>query len=254
MKVDNKSKKPSGPLPAGRPKKVTREQIVSAALDVMEKDGFAALTMRSLGRELGIKHSTLYNYIDDLGDVEQAALDELMTRIPMPDPSKPEPLKQQFIEHLLAVRQIQILFPKFCHAPPGTRTWRLLMGCMAGILSSCCQNDDQLEDFAIAHNALLGLIATSAEHSRITGHNTPIKSDLEAIAELPRDQYAPLFRPLEKNGQYSMKLSSFVHRLDHLITCLIPHLGALNAAELDRISKDFNRQNDSAPHDPALRN
>ena len=59
----------------GRPRKMTREKIVAAALQVMEDADFAALSMRALARHLGVNHATLYNYVDDLAEVEQQALD-----------------------------------------------------------------------------------------------------------------------------------------------------------------------------------
>jgi len=223
----------------GRPKKVSREQIVVAALDVMEKEGFAALSMRSLARELGINHSTLYNYVEHIGEVEKAALDVLMDRIPMPDRTRTEPIRAQLIDHLLAVRQTQIVFPKFCHAPPGTPAWRLQMACLSQILDSCCSDDEQMEHMAIAYNTLISVVAHSAEHNRSAGNDIPITSDLEAISALPKEDFEPLFRPLRRNKTYKRELSSFVYRLDYLISCLAPHIAKLSEKELSRIEKSF---------------
>lgn len=227
---------------AGRPRKVSRAEIVRAALDVMEQDGFAALSLRSLARQLGINHATLYNYVEHIGDVEQDALDELMTRIPMPDRGRPEPMRQQLIEHLLGVRRIQQLFPKFCLAPAGTRTWRLHMSCVAQIVRSCCDDDDQVEDVAIAYNALIGVIATSAERSNLTGSAVPISADIDALAALPRDEFEPLFRPLRSGNGYSARLTSFVYRIDHLIDRLIPQLKAIDAETLAAMQAAFDAE------------
>ena len=226
----------------GRPKKVSREQIIAAALEVMEESGFSALTIRGLARHLGVNHATLYNYVEHIGEIEQEALDHLMTRIPMPDPEKPEPLRQQLIEHLLGVRRVQILFPKFCYAPAGTPAWRVHMSAVAHVLKTCTDSDEQIEDMAIAYNALIGLIATSAERARVTGGLIPIKADLEAMAALPRDEFEPLFRPLVRFGGYSKRLSSFVYRLDYLITRLAPHLQALDPSQLDELERRFNSE------------
>ncbi len=219
----NASKKPSTKV-AGRPKKVTHQQIVDAALLTMEQEGFKSLSLRALARQLGINHATLYNYVDNIEAVEQDALSALMKRIPVPDKNNPQPLRQQLIEHLLAVRKTQIVYPKFCHAPAGTSAWKIHMRCLVRVQQACCENDEQLEDVAIAYNALIGLIATNAERTRTTGRTVPIQADIEAIAALPRDEFEPLFRPLVQNGKYSLRISSFVHRLDYLISCLIPHL------------------------------
>lgn len=225
----------------GRPRKMTREKIVAAALQVMEDADFAALSMRALARHLGVNHATLYNYVDDLAEVEQQALDELMSRIPMPDAASPVPLRQQLIEHLLAVRRTQLLYPKFCHAPPGSRAWRLHMGCVAQVIRACCGEDDQVEDVAIAYNALIGLVATSAERSRASGSNTSITPDLQALAALPRDEFEPLFRPLVANGGYAPKLTSLVYRLDHLIGLLMPQLPPLDEEAIAAMQTTFSK-------------
>lgn len=223
----------------GRPRKVTHEQIVAAALNVMEQDGFGALTMRSLARHLGINHATLYNYVDSIAQVEQDALDELMKRIPMPDKDCDVPMREQLIEHMLAVREIQLLFPSFCQAPPGTRTWRLHMSYMAHIMDACTDSSEQIEDAAIAYNALISFVATNAERSRVSKDKTPIKPYLDAMSELNSDEYEPLFRPIALNGGYSKKLSDLVYRLDYLIDRLLPHLPALDEATLARLHKQF---------------
>lgn len=225
-------RKRSGERVVGRPKKVNRQKVVAAALDVMEKEGFAALSMRSLARELGINHATLYNYVDHIGEVEKEALNILMARIPMPDRNCPEPMRKQLIEHLLAVRKTQILFPKFCHAPPGTPTWYLQMECLSKILDNCCSDDEHIEHTAIAYNTLISVVAHSAEHGRAAGSGIAIKSELEAIAALPRDQFEPLFRPLKKNEVYKPEVSSLVLRIDYLITCLLPHFPPLDKENL----------------------
>ncbi|MGB0921397.1 MAG: TetR/AcrR family transcriptional regulator [Alphaproteobacteria bacterium] len=223
----------------GRPRKVSYEQIIAAALQVMEQDGFAALSMRSLARQLGINHATIYNYVGSIAEVEQAALDELMKQIPMPDKSCDKPMRQQLIEHMLAVHETQLLFPSFCHAPPGTRTWQLHMGCMARILDACTDSVEQIEDTAIAYNALISLAATNAERSRMSGDKTPIKPYLEAMSELTAEEYEPLFRPLRHNGGYTRRLSDFVYRLDYLIERLLPHFPALEEVTLEQIHRRF---------------
>ena len=42
---------------------LTRERIVAAASDLIERDGIGAFTMRSLGRELGVSAMAVYSPI-----------------------------------------------------------------------------------------------------------------------------------------------------------------------------------------------
>ncbi|MFC3227586.1 TetR/AcrR family transcriptional regulator C-terminal domain-containing protein [Marinibaculum pumilum] len=54
-------------------RKLQRRQIQQAALDLVDRDGLHALSMRSLARELGTGTMTLYGYVAD-----RAALDALV--------------------------------------------------------------------------------------------------------------------------------------------------------------------------------
>lgn len=227
------------PRVVGRPRKVSHDQIIAAALSVMEKHGFAALSMRSLARQLGINHATLYNYVSSIDEIEQDALDQLMARIPMPDKHRDTPIRHQLIDHLLGIHEIQTLFPSFCNAAPGTRTWRLHMRCMAAIMDAVTDSPDQIEDAAIAYNTLISLIATNAERIRISDDKTPIKPYLDAMAALSGDEYEPLFRPLVYQGGYSKKLSDFVYRLDYLIDRLLPHIPAIDDKVLAQVHQQF---------------
>jgi AcrR family transcriptional regulator len=48
-----------GPAP-----RYSQEQLVDAALAVVETQGFAALSLRSVARHLGVGPMTLYTYVD----------------------------------------------------------------------------------------------------------------------------------------------------------------------------------------------
>lgn len=218
---------------------MSRQQVVDSALAVMGREGFAALSLRGLARELGINHATLYNYFSNIAEVETAALDALMARIPMPDSKRPEPIRIQLLEHLLAVRDTQLVHPNFCLAPSGTQAWRLHMKAVAQAIDTCATSDDQIEDVAIAYNALISVVANHAERSRIAGGKPSLPSDLAALAKLPRDEFEPLFRPLKRNGTYARQLTGFVYRLDHLINQLMPQVASVPVKALEHMQVEF---------------
>lgn len=60
---------------------LTRERILRAALDVVDKDGLDALSMRRVGEELGVEAMSLYNHVANkramLDGVFEAVLKEL---------------------------------------------------------------------------------------------------------------------------------------------------------------------------------
>lgn len=61
----------------GRPAKLSRESIVSAALALLDREGADALTMRRLGSELGVEAMSLYRHIADRAALLQAIADHL---------------------------------------------------------------------------------------------------------------------------------------------------------------------------------
>lgn len=72
----------SGPDPAPR-QPLSRERIVGAALAVLDAEGFAALTMRRVARELGAGTMSLYRHVADREQLLDLVLDELAREAPV---------------------------------------------------------------------------------------------------------------------------------------------------------------------------
>ncbi|MEU5564391.1 TetR/AcrR family transcriptional regulator [Micromonospora musae] len=62
---------------SGRPPQLSRDDIVSAALAVIDADGLEALTMRRLGAELGVAAMSLYRHLPNREAVLAAVVDHL---------------------------------------------------------------------------------------------------------------------------------------------------------------------------------
>lgn len=60
------------------PKKFTREQLQAAALALVDDQGLAGLTMRSLAAALGTGPMTIYNYVDGREGLEQLVTEAVM--------------------------------------------------------------------------------------------------------------------------------------------------------------------------------
>jgi AcrR family transcriptional regulator len=63
----NKQARRAAPSKAGR---LTRERIVAAAMALLDRDGYDALTMRSLAQELGVRAASLYWHVRDKEELE----------------------------------------------------------------------------------------------------------------------------------------------------------------------------------------
>ncbi len=211
------------PLAAGRPRKLTRQRIVEAAVQALEAGGFKALTARSLALKLGVNHATLYNYVGHIEDIEKEALESLMARVPIPDADHPKPMRQQLVEHLLAVRELQMQHPQVLHAPVGSPAWQNHMKATNRVLRALNFGDKSLVEVAIAYNTLIATMAISAERARGTVSTAFFEAQREAILALPPDESELLRRPLVDPRLVS-GINSAADVLNHLIDKLLPDI------------------------------
>ncbi|HVN50971.1 MAG TPA: TetR/AcrR family transcriptional regulator C-terminal domain-containing protein [Acidimicrobiales bacterium] len=68
---------------------LTRERIISAAVEIVDEGGFGALSMRKLGAAVGVEAMSLYNHVDNKEDVLDGILDAVLREVPPPDPDLP---------------------------------------------------------------------------------------------------------------------------------------------------------------------
>lgn len=57
---------------SARPVKLSREGIVNAGLNFLDREGWDALTINALASQLGTKGPSLYNHVDSLNDLRRA--------------------------------------------------------------------------------------------------------------------------------------------------------------------------------------
>jgi AcrR family transcriptional regulator len=65
----------------------TLAEVQRHALDLVDRDGLAGLTMRSLAASLGTGPMTLYNYVDGRAALEELVVDAVAARVEMREPS-----------------------------------------------------------------------------------------------------------------------------------------------------------------------
>ena len=71
----------------GRPSRISREQIVVAAIGLLEDDGLAAFTMAKLAKAVGVSVMALYTYFSSRSALLDAVADSIFAdfEAPMPD-------------------------------------------------------------------------------------------------------------------------------------------------------------------------
>lgn len=66
--------------------KFTRPQLQAAALEIVDGQGLAALSMRSLAGALGTGPMTLYNYVRDRDELDALVVEAVMAEVARPRP------------------------------------------------------------------------------------------------------------------------------------------------------------------------
>jgi AcrR family transcriptional regulator len=63
---------------------LSREQVLRAAVDLADKGGLESLSMRELGRRLGVEAMSLYNHVADKDDLLDGMVDLVVKEIELP--------------------------------------------------------------------------------------------------------------------------------------------------------------------------
>ena len=68
--------------------RLTRDKIVGAALAIMDAEGLGAVTMRRVGRELGVEAMSLYNNVEDKDALLDGVCELVMRGFSFPPPAE----------------------------------------------------------------------------------------------------------------------------------------------------------------------
>jgi AcrR family transcriptional regulator len=135
----------------------------------MEREGYAALTIRSLADELGTSHSTLYNYVGHVEDIESQALHKLTEQLPMPSAFTPRELRGQLKPYLLAAFRLLLQHPHVLFPPAGSASWKTLYDIGEKWVAALTPYAANEKAARIVLNALLSTTAIQAERERAYG-------------------------------------------------------------------------------------
>jgi len=68
--------------------KLTRGRVIETALALMDDEGLEAVTMRRVGRELGVEAMSLYNHVEDKEDLLDGICECVMSGFRFPEPAE----------------------------------------------------------------------------------------------------------------------------------------------------------------------
>src|SRR5690606_36878705 len=68
---------------------LNRTRVIGAAVGVADRAGLAGVSMRNVGRELGVEAMSLYHHVAGKEDLLDAMADWIFARIELPEPDRP---------------------------------------------------------------------------------------------------------------------------------------------------------------------
>jgi AcrR family transcriptional regulator len=114
---------------------LSRDVIVSTALDILDRDGLSGLSLRRIATALDTGAASLYVYLENLNELHALMLDRALAAVKLPeDPSIlwRERLKAFLLDylHTLYVRQglAQLALSTIATGPNSLRIWEQLLG------------------------------------------------------------------------------------------------------------------------------
>ena len=123
----------------GRKQPITVDAIVETALGIVEREGYAALTMRRVASVLGTGPASLYAHVVNKEDLDDLLIGRLCGEIDLPEPD-PRTWREQIIGVCGQIRDQYLRYPGISQAalavvPTNTETLRVNEGMLAILLA-----------------------------------------------------------------------------------------------------------------------
>ncbi|HEY8527822.1 MAG TPA: TetR/AcrR family transcriptional regulator C-terminal domain-containing protein [Acidimicrobiales bacterium] len=90
---------------------LSRERVLRTALELVDREGVDALTMRRLGRELGVEAMSLYSYVENKQDLIEGVVEQVFKEMPLIVPG-PGPWQERLRNHARAFRATLLRHPR----------------------------------------------------------------------------------------------------------------------------------------------
>jgi len=205
---------------------LTREQIVAAAVRLIDEHGLESHSMRHLGAELGVDPTSVYHYVPSKNDLYNLIVDEIMEGVDLSIDDPSTPVEQRLFAGAQEFRRALLVHPKAMPlvSTRSLRTARQLkpVELLLGMLFDA--GFDETE--AITATDILGMQVIGMSNvyaAHITDAEYHQHSD--GFDELPADEFPNMTRVLA-NGMYL----GFDAEFDRAIRATIAGILELHAA------------------------
>jgi AcrR family transcriptional regulator len=137
---------------------LTREKIAAAALNIADKEGFQAVSMRRVAQELKVGTMSLYYYVKTKDDLIAVMDDALMGEALLP--SLPKDWRRAMMAIAKRTRAVFIRHPwalvSMLSAPPGINAMRHMEQCLEALAETSMTEKQKITLLAIVDDFVFG--------------------------------------------------------------------------------------------------
>ncbi|MFG3257330.1 TetR/AcrR family transcriptional regulator [Streptomyces sp. NPDC048172] len=193
------------PRPRQR-EQLTREQIVSAAIELLDAEGVEALSMRKLGTRLGAAATSLYRHVAHKDELMELVVDEIYGELEVRAPAGPERWREAAAETAAGLRAMALRHPWI--APElgqvglvhvGPNAMRMASGLVAQFEAAGFPDDEKDQAMGVLTSYVLGTATTEAAYLSLIARSG--KSEEQWVADLrPGFEEASADHPAVREG------------------------------------------------------
>lgn len=211
------------PAVLGRPRKLTVDGIVDAAVALIREEGFAALSTRTLAARLGVRSPTLYSYFESVDEIADAAVVRMLDGIRVPVLSESEDPVGALVAFFVDLRTLLIVHPDAIPARPESRPWELMVGMVNALLRQFLELGLPAARAAVCYEALIGVTMASAATARHAPQASAAEVEL-LLADMDPAETETLLSLREWAGRSEDE--RFRGTIRELLRWMLPALGA----------------------------
>jgi AcrR family transcriptional regulator len=200
---------------------LSRERVLRTALELVDRDGVDALTMRRLGRELGVEAMSLYSYVENKQDLIEGVVEQVFKEMPLITPG-PGSWQERLRINAAIFRSVLLRHPKAVRLVAGRPL--ITEGTVAFVESALVELRSTGLDLATADRVLEVIASFTlghvAEHvgddvrraRRRLGSRHEIDRDRFPNVSLVQDQYPP-----NPDAEFELGLDFVIAGLERLL-------------------------------------
>jgi TetR/AcrR family tetracycline transcriptional repressor len=186
---------------------LSRERIVREALTIVDRDGLEALSMRRLGKELGVDPMAVYYYLPNKDALLDAIVEAVMSAIDLAvdDPSAPPEDRvvwaaRAYRDAMLAhANALPIVLTRGPRTPAAARPVELLISIFRDAGLPPTEAMTAMNTVAAAVRGLAGMLADASGEAR-----PPSPDEIEALArQFPAEEFPNLREAFLCSPEYS---------------------------------------------------